>query len=301
MDRKFRILVRGAGDLATGVLHGLFTAGFRPLALEAAQPSAIRRQVAFSECVYDGSAEVEGVRAVLARSLPEAEDAMRRGLVPVLVDPVAASVFLWHPDVVVDAIIAKRDMGTRKSMADVTIALGPGYVAGRDVDYVIETMRGHSLGRIITNGPALADTKTPGVIAGYGKERVMHAPAAGIFRNVRAIGDCVTAGEEIAYIETEDGGHVPLPASLSGLIRGLIRDGFSVPEGFKVADIDPRTEEYKNCFTISDKARCLSGSVLELVCQAYFNCSSARRETLALSHRSNAYASEKAAAGRLPE
>lgn len=271
MERnEFKIVVRGAGDIATGTLHRLWMAGFRPLALEAERPSAIRRQVSFSECLYEGEAEVEGVRAVRVFSLSEAERELTRGRLPVLADPRAESAAVYRPEVLIDAILAKRNLGTRREMAKLTVALGPGFTAGQDVDYVIETMRGHQLGRIIHAGRALPDTGVPGVIEGFSGERVLRAPAAGLLKNLRAIGDSVEAGEIIAQIETAPGGTVDVRASLKGLLRGLLRDGFPVTRGFKIADIDPRSGEYDNCFTISDKARCIAGSVLELVCRQYF-------------------------------
>ena len=260
----YKIIIRGAGDISTGTIHRLFRAGFRPLVLEADHPSAIRRQVAMSECVYDGEATVEGVKAVLVHSLEEAEEVIDKA-VPVLIDPKGSCISRYKPDVVIDAILAKKNLGMTKDMAPLTIALGPGFTAGEDVDYVIETMRGHNLARIIENGPAMPHTGTPGLIAGIGKERVIHSPADGILRNVHHIADTVEIGEEIAFIETADHKRVSIPASISGLIRGLIRDGYPVTKGFKIADIDPRLGEYKNCFTISDKARCIAGSVLELV------------------------------------
>lgn len=170
-----------------------------------------------------------------------------------------------RPAVVVDAILAKKNLGTTKEMAPLVIALGPGFTAGEDVDVVIETKRGHNLGRVIRSGSAVPNTGIPGIIGGYGKERVMHAQAEGILRNVASIGDIVEARAVIAEIETEKG-TVPVEASLSGLLRGLIRDGYPVTKGFKIADIDPRKEELQNCFTISDKARCIAGSVLEVIC-----------------------------------
>ena len=151
-------------------------------------------------------------------------------------------------------------------MADLTIALGPGFTAGKDVHYVIETMRGHNLGRIIASGSAAANTGVPGVIGGYGAERVIRAPEAGTFRAVRRIGDSVAAGEAIGMIENP-AGEIPVKSNISGILRGVIRDGFPVTKGFKLADTDPRREELANCFTISDKARCIAGSVLELACQ----------------------------------
>ena len=277
MKKKDLIVVRGAGDLATGTIHRLKKAGFRLLVLEAEHPAAIRRQVALSEAVYAGSARVEDVEAVrmdvdLAEKKnrkelleQEMERIWKKDGVPVLVDPAGLSIAALRPAVVVDAILAKKNLGTTKEMAPLVIALGPGFTAGEDVDVVIETKRGHNLGRVIRSGSAVPSTGIPGIIGGYGKERVMHAQAEGILRNVASIGDIVEARAVIAEIETENG-TVPVEASLSGLLRGLIRDGYPVTKGFKIADIDPRKEELQNCFTISDKARCIAGSVLEVIC-----------------------------------
>ena len=277
MKKKDLIVVRGAGDLATGTIHRLKKAGFRLLVLEAEHPAAIRRQVALSEAVYAGSARVEDVEAVrmdvdLAEKKnrkelleQEMERIWKKDGVPVLVDPAGLSIAALRPAVVVDAILAKKILGTTKEMAPLVIALGPGFTAGEDVDVVIETKRGHNLGRVIRSGSAVPNTGIPGIIGGYGKERVMHAQAEGILRNVASIGDIVEARAVIAEIETENG-TVPVEASLSGLLRGLIRDGYPVTKGFKIADIDPRKEELQNCFTISDKARCIAGSVLEVIC-----------------------------------
>lgn len=277
MKKKDLIVVRGAGDLATGTIHRLKKAGFRLLVLEAEHPAAIRRQVALSEAVYVGSARVEDVEAVrmdveLAEKKnrkellePEMERIWKKDGVPVLVDPAGLSIAALRPAVVVDAILAKKNLGTTKEMAPLVIALGPGFTAGEDVDVVIETKRGHNLGRVIRSGSAVPNTGIPGIIGGYGKERVMHAQAEGILRNAASIGDIVEARAVIAEIETENG-TVPVEASLSGLLRGLIRDGYPVTKGFKIADIDPRKEELQNCFTISDKARCIAGSVLEAIC-----------------------------------
>ena len=277
MKKKDLIVVRGAGDLATGTIHRLKKAGFRLLVLEAEHPAAIRRQVALSEAVYAGSARVEDVEAVrmdvdLAEKKnrkellePEMERIWKKDGVPVLVDPAGLSIAALRPAVVVDAILAKKNLGTTKEMAPLVIALGPGFTAGEDVAVVIETKRGHNLGRVIRSGSAVPNTGIPGIIGGYGKERVMHAQAEGILRNAASIGDIVEARAVIAEIETENG-MVPVEASLSGLLRGLIRDGYPVTKGFKIADIDPRKEELQNCFTISDKARCIAGSVLEVIC-----------------------------------
>lgn len=261
------IVVRGGGDLATGTIHRLWSAGFRVLVLEAKHPAAIRRQVSLCEAVYEGSATVEGLTAQLIRDVSEMEAVWAAGNVPMMVDPRGECLEKVKPAVVVDAIIAKVNLGTHRGMAPATIALGPGFCAGEDVDVVIETSRGHKLGRVIREGFAKPNTGIPGIIGGYGKERVMHSPAKGVLRNIHAIGDIVEAGTDIAYIETENG-NVMVKATITGIIRGLIRDGYPVTEGFKIADIDPRKTELENCWLISDKARCIAGSVLEQVCAA---------------------------------
>ena len=265
MKQDALILVRGGGDLATGTIHRLWSAGLRVLVLEAEHPAAIRRQVSLCEAVYEGEATVEGLRAVRIEALAQAEEVWNQNAVPVLVDPKGESIAQARPDVLVDAILAKKNLGTTRDMAPLTIALGPGFTAGVDVDFVVETKRGHRLGRIIREGAAIPNTGVPGVIGGYGAERVIHAEKAGVFRNVCAIGDIVSAGETIAEIETPDGIRTPVTTRIAGILRGLLRDGYPVTPGFKVADVDPRREELENCFLISDKARCIAGSVLELI------------------------------------
>ena len=290
MKRDDVILVRGGGDLATGTIHRLWSAGLKVLVLEAEHPAAIRRQVSVSEAVYEGGAVVEGMRAALVKTLDEAIAVQKfslgakesdiilpdtldveavviwhRGDVPVMVDPKGELIPQVQPAALVDAILAKKNLGTTRDMAPLTIALGPGFTAGVDVDFVVETKRGHRLGRIIREGAAIPNTGVPGVIGGYGAERVIHAEKAGIFRNVCAIGDIVSVGETIAEIETPDGIRTPVTTRIAGILRGLLRDGYPVTPGFKVADVDPRREELENCFLISDKARCIAGSVLELI------------------------------------
>ncbi|MGM9519354.1 MAG: selenium-dependent molybdenum cofactor biosynthesis protein YqeB [Phascolarctobacterium sp.] len=264
--QNVRIVVRGGGDLATGVIHRLWRSGFTPLVLECARPAAIRRQVALCEAVYAGKATVEGMTGVLIHSLSEAVAVWQEGQVPIFVDEKASCVQILQPDIVIDAIIAKKNLGTTMEMAPMTIALGPGFKAGTDVHAVVETKRGHNLGRVITQGSAAPNSGIPGIIAGYGKERVLHAPVAGVLHIVQDIGCVVEKGQVIAEITTASGEVVPVEATLTGIIRGMIREGFPVTKGFKIADIDPRQEELANCFTISDKARCIAGSVLELVC-----------------------------------
>ena len=267
MKKNDLIIVRGAGDLATGTIHRLKKSGFHLLVLETDHPAAIRRQVALSEAVYSGSACVENVEAVRIENTGQLHQAWDEEKVPVLVDPEGESIRLLKPKVVVDAILAKKNLGTKKDMASLTIGLGPGFTAGEDVDVVIETKRGHNLGRIIWQGSAYPNTGIPGIIGGYGAERVMHAPAAGILKNRSKIGDIVEAGQVLAVIEGE-AGTTEVPATINGLLRGLIWDNYPVTKGFKIADIDPRKEELANCFTISDKARCIAGSVLEVICGA---------------------------------
>ena len=300
IKKNLLIICRGAGDLATGIIHRLHRAGHRVIALETDYPAAIRRQVSFCEAVYDGSAAVEGVTARLVPALADAESdtetysgendtpaahivsekwdssaieaVLEAGEVPLLIDPKGESIALLKPDVVVDAIIAKKNLGTTIDMAPLVIGVGPGFTAGQDVHLVIESMRGHNLARIITDGMAQPNTGVPGNIAGFTSERVIYAPAAGYIHDVRKIGDIVQKGDEIARIypdkESYDNAlseYVPVNATITGIIRGLIREGYYFRKGFKIADIDPRESEITNCFTISDKARSIAGSVLEAV------------------------------------
>ncbi len=256
------IFVRGGGDIATGTIHKLYRSGYPVLILEIENPSAIRRQVAFSEAVYDGESQIEGLTCVKVENFEQAKEAIREDKIPLMIDANGDILKERKPWAVVDAILAKKNLGTNRAMAKKTIALGPGFLAGEDVDLVIETMRGHNLGRIIEKGMAAPNTKVPGIIAGYGKERVIHAECAGRLYAKVKIGDTVKKDQVIAVIQDGEN-EVEVKASLTGLVRGLIRDGYPVTKEFKIADIDPRESEYKNCFTISDKARCIAGSVLE--------------------------------------
>lgn len=255
--KTFDVVVRGGGDLATAVIHTLHRCGFSVLVLETQKPSAIRRHVSFSEAVYQKQHTVEGVTAVLVENMEQAVQAKQNGTVPLMVDARCEIVSQIRPNVLVDAIIAKKNMGTNIHMADTVIGLGPGFTANKDVHIVIETQRGHNLGRILTDGCATPNTGVPGVIGGYGKERVIHAEVDGALYAKANIGDLVKKGQVIAEIAGTS-----VLASIDGVLRGLIRDGYMVKKGLKIADIDPRTEEQKNCDTISDKARCIAGSVL---------------------------------------
>jgi len=254
------IVVRGGGDIATGTIQALRRGGFGAVVTECARPSSIRRAVCLSEAVYLGSCTVEDMDAELSGSPAETARLLESGKIPVLVDEAAGCVRELQPAAVVDAILAKRNLGTEKWMAPVTVGLGPGFRAPEDVDAVIETMRGHDLGRIILNGSALPDTGTPGEIAGVGADRLLRAPADGVIRLTADIGDLVRRGDILA-----DVGGAPLTADIDGVLRGLIHDGCAVRRGMKVGDIDPRAAERRNCFTISDKARCIGGAVLAAV------------------------------------
>ena len=258
------VIVRGGGDLASGVIHRLYRCGYRVLILESERPSAIRRMVSFCEAVYDGEAFVEGVLCQRVNTIEESEKVWASKEIPLLVDAEGACISELREKgkilALVDAIIAKRNIGTTREMAPLTIALGPGFEAGEDVDYVVETMRGHDLGRIIEEGCAIPNTGIPGLVGGVSKERVIHSPAAGQIRNQAQIADIVEQGQILAYV-----GETPVKATITGVLRGIIRDGYEVFEGMKIADIDPRKEEKKNCFTISDKARCIAGSVVEIL------------------------------------
>ena len=258
------IIVRGGGDIATGTIYKLYKCGFKVLILEIQNPSAIRRNVSFCEAVYNGSQTVEDVTCRLAKNMEEAENLLETEGIALIVDPDCKAVEHFKPAAVVDAIIAKKNLGMCMNMAPVTVALGPGFEAGKDVHAVVETMRGHNLGKVLYSGFAAQNTGVPGIIKGFGRERVIHSPAEGVLYNVRHITDTVKKGEVIAVIRNGDETY-EVKATLDGILRGLIRDGYPVTKGFKIADIDPRSEEYNNCFTISDKARCIAGGVLEAV------------------------------------
>ncbi len=254
------VLVRGAGDLASGTIARLHRCGFKVLVTECANPSAIRRLAAFCPAVWEGSATVESITCRRIDHPAQAEAVHNAGEIPLLVDETCGCVPILKPAAMVDAILAKRNLGTHRDLAPITVGLGPGFTAGEDVDRVVETMRGHQLGRVIGHGPAIPNTGIPGNIGGYTAQRVIHAPATGemIFVDGIDIGAMVTEGQIIARV-----GDVPVYASLSGVLRGLIRKGFPVHKGLKIADIDPRPEQVHCCDTISDKARAIAGGVVE--------------------------------------
>lgn len=251
------ILIKGAGDLATGTAVRLHRAGFRVVMTDLARPTAVRRTVAFSQCMYDGGALVEGVQACRAADAGEARLVLERGEVPVLCDPEARVLRDMPFDAVVDAVMAKRNLGTAITDAPVVLALGPGFTAGVDCHGVIETMRGHDLGRLITQGAAIPNTGVPGEVGGCTEGRIIRAPAGGVFEPVARIGQKVERGEVVARV-----GAAEAIAQITGIVRGMLPAGLEVTAGMKAGDIDPRCE-VRHCFTVSDKARAIAGGVLE--------------------------------------
>lgn len=254
---EWRILLRGGGDIASGIAWRLHHCGFRVVITEIAQPMAVRRKVAFCEAVYDGSTVVEGVEARLAQGADDVPKLWDQGRIPVLVDALAESRQILKPDAILDAILAKKNLGTAMTDAPLVIAVGPGFEAGKDAHFVVETNRGHHLGRLLTRGSAEPDTGIPGSVQGFTTERVLRAPADGPWQNRLDIGDLVDAGQEVGSVSGR-----AVQAGIGGVIRGLIRSGIIVREGLKTGDIDPRgRREY--CDTISEKALAISGGVLE--------------------------------------
>jgi len=254
------VLIRGAGEMASGVAHRLHQSHFKICMIEIPHPLAVRREVTFSEAIYEGEKEVEGIRAKLISKLEEVELTWEQGAIPILIDPDAkiARNFL-KPDVLVDAIMAKKNLGTQVNDAPLVIGLGPGFTAEKDVHIVIETNRGNNLGKMILKGSAEPDTGIPGEIGGYTIERLLRTMKKGVFHPQRSIGERVNKGAVVAVVED-----YPVIAKISGVVRGLLRDGVEVKKGMKVGDIDPRGKR-EVCFMISDKARAIGGGVLEAI------------------------------------
>ncbi|MCL2706874.1 MAG: selenium-dependent molybdenum cofactor biosynthesis protein YqeB [Dehalococcoidia bacterium] len=261
---NLKVLIRGGGELASAVACRLVECHFAVVMTEVSQPQAVRRKISFCEAVYDGTQTVEGHIARLVSSARQVYDAWEAGEIALVVDPEAAISSVLKPDIEIDAIIAKKNLGTRITDAEMVIGLGIGFEAGKDAHVVIETNRGHNLGRIIRHGIAEPDTGNPGDIGGYTTERVMRAPCGGVFRACRDIGDMVETGEAVAYVEDQ-----PMNAIIPGIIRGLLRDGTRVTKGIKAGDVDPRGDK-AFCYTISDKGRTISGGVLEAIL-SHFN------------------------------
>jgi len=258
--RRPLALIKGAGDLATGVALRLRSAGFSIVMTEIPSPTAVRRSVAFAEAVYEGEITVEGVRGVLADDVDAIRSLIAQEVVTVIVDPDTTVVRVLKPVLLVDAIVAKRNLGTSVSDAPAVVALGPGFLVGRDAHAVVETCRGHTLGRVITEGEALPNTGVPGEIGGRSAERVLRSPGEGILRTHLTIGTHVHANDVVAHV-----GDVAVTAPCPGVLRGLLRSGLHVTEGTKLGDIDPRAS-CDNCALVSDKALAIAGGVLEAAC-----------------------------------
>jgi len=257
-ERKTAI-VRGGGDLATGVIYRLWRARFDVLCLETELPTTVRRPVSVAQAVFDGEHAVENMKARLIGAWEDFSPVAARGEIPVLVDPDGLCIDKIKPDLLVDAIVAKRNTGTHNKMARLVLAIGPGFCAPRDAHGVIETKRGHTLGRLITEGEAIANTGIPGMEMGYTVERLLRAPARGQVEPLREIGERVAAGAMIAMV-----GGAELRAGIPGVLRGLIHPSVTVEPGCKIGDVDPRNEP-SHCFTITDKALAIGGGVLEAV------------------------------------
>jgi xanthine dehydrogenase accessory factor len=258
------VLIRGAGEMASGVAHRLHQSHFKICMLEIPHPLAVRREVSFCEAIYGGEKEVEGVRAKFISTPNEIQSAWKEGKIPLLVDSDGKKTkSLLKPDVLVDAILAKKNLGTHIKDAALVIGLGPGFTAGKDVHIVVETNRGQNLGKMILNGTAEPDTGIPGEVGGFMVERVLRTMKKGIFRPQKSIGDRVSKGSVVAVVDD-----FPVIGKISGVVRGLLRERVEVRKGMKVGDIDPRGKR-ELCFTISDKARAIGGGVLEAILYWY--------------------------------
>ncbi len=262
-DPEIKVLIKGGGDIGSGVAWRLHQCRFRVIITEIAQPIAVRRKVSFCEAVYDGQTMVEGVEALLVHEVHEIQSVWDQGKIPVLKDPSCESRNIIKPEVLVDAIMAKKNLGTALNDAPLVIALGPGFKVGRDATFVVETIRGHDMGRLLTNGLAQPGTGVPGPVHGITIERVFRAPADGQWQNNMGIGDLVSKDDLIGSVDD-----LPVKAKIDGVIRGLIRPGVIVTKGIKLGDIDPRGRK-ELCYTISDKNLAVSGGVLEGVLRFY--------------------------------
>lgn len=254
-----KVLIKGAGDLATGIAYELWKTEAKIIMTDIAVPLTVRRMVAFSRAVYEGECQVEEAKGCLVHNLEEALRETEAGNIAVIVDEKAEIRKEYQPDVVVDAIMAKRNTGTHLADAPLVIGIGPGFFAGKDCHYVIETKRGEHLGEIIRHGSAIPNTGIPGNVGGYTIERLLWASANGEMKPIAKIGDVVEKGQIVAFT-----GDVPVYAGLTGIVRGMLQGGVMVTEGMKIGDIDVRTEK-SLCFTISDKAYRIGASVMEVL------------------------------------
>lgn len=253
------VLIKGAGDLATGIAYRLKKSGFDIVMTEIHKPTTVRRTVAFSQAVFDNEIVIEGIKGVKVNNINEIYEEIREGNIPIIIDEKAEIIKELRPDVVVDSIIAKKNLGTSIEDAPIVIGVGPGFEAKVDCHLVVETKRGHYLGKVIEEGSAIPNTGVPGNIGGYTKERIIRASSNGKIKPLVAIGDFVKKGDIVAYI---DG--IEVLAEIDGIVRGMLQEGIEVFKGMKSGDIDTRCEK-DHCFTISDKARSIGGGVLEAI------------------------------------
>lgn len=253
------VLIRGAGDLASGIALRLHHARMQIVMTDLPKPTAIRRTVCFSQAILFGKMQVEDVTAERAETVSDAKEILQRGNIAVLADPQASCIAELKPDVVVDAILAKRNLGTKITDAPCVIGVGPGFTAGLDCHACVETMRGHTLGRMITKGSPIPNTNIPGLIGGFAGERVLRAPKDGVFHQILQIGDMVKAGDIAATVDGE-----PMRCTIDGVLRGILADGTPVHKGMKSGDVDPRGEK-SYCDLVSDKALSIGGGVLEAI------------------------------------
>jgi xanthine dehydrogenase accessory factor len=253
------VVIRGAGDLASGIALRLWRSGLKIVMLDLPEPTAIRRTVCFSQALRYGKTTVEDTTAVRAETTEEVRAALENGTIPVLPDPEAACLSRLRPDVLVDAILAKRNLGTKLTDAPLVVGVGPGFTAGKDCHAVVETMRGHTLGRVIREGAAIPNTNVPGLIGGFAGERVLRAPADGIFHQILDIGAMVQPGETAGEVNG-----LPMTCTIGGVLRGILPDGTPVKAGMKSGDVDPRGV-LENCYTASDKALAVGGGVLQAI------------------------------------
>lgn len=253
------VLIKGAGDLASGVAHRLYMSGFNIVMTDIEMPTTIRRTVSFSSAIICGSAEVEGVNAVLANNIDDVKNIINDKNIAVIVDEKANSINILKPDIVVDAIIAKQNLGTKKEDAPIVIGIGPGFNPKVDCHAAIESKRGHYLGKVLYNSRPASNTGKPGNICGYEEERIIRATEDGIFKPIKHIGDIVKAHDTVATINNSS-----VTTAISGVVRGMLPDNTPVHKGMKSGDVDPRgINDY--CYQISDKARAIAGGVLEAI------------------------------------
>ena len=254
---KNLVIVRGGGDVATGTIQKLKRVGFDVLVLEIERPTCIRGNVAVAQAIFEGEIQIEDIEAIYCKDRSQIEKAFAEDKIAVTIDPKGRFIEEMEPICVIDGILAKKNLGTKKDMAPITIGLGPGFIAGEDVDLVIETNRGHDLGRLIFEGPAAPNTGNPGNINGFTTERILRSTGDGRLHILKDLGSVVKKGEAVATVSGEE-----IYAGLDGMIRGMINEGSQVTKGMKVGDVDPRVIP-RNVGTISDKARLIGGGSLE--------------------------------------